>query len=104
MNPYTFTQYEHNEVISLLNEINSKLSHSKKLNEMVFDNADALKILKVSRRTLLEWRTKRLISFSQVGSKIYYTQQDFDEFIKRHYYPNNNLSPKRYIENPDEKK
>jgi len=51
----------------------------------IYDNADAMKILKVSRRTLQSWRTEGLISFSQIGSKLYYSQQDIKDFMNRNH-------------------
>jgi len=81
-----FTEKEYQALIERLDSLNEKLSANKQSPEdIIFDNADVLKILKVSRRTLQQWRTDGVISFSQVGSKLYYTQKDINEFIQRHY-------------------
>jgi hypothetical protein len=87
MQIFTFTEKEYQALIERLDALNLKISarHQPKPEEIIFDNADALKILKVSRRTLQSWRTEGLISFSQVGSKLYYTQKDISDFIQRHY-------------------
>lgn len=74
------------QVRELLSQLTEKLSEKfQSPEDIIFDNADVLKILKVSRRTLQQWRTDGVISFSQVGSKLYYTQKDINEFIQRHY-------------------
>jgi hypothetical protein len=82
-----FTETEYKALIERLDSINEKLSakHQPKPEEVIFDNADALKLLKVSRRTLQSWRSEGLISYSQVGSKLFYTQKDISDFISRHY-------------------
>ena len=80
-----FTEKEYQALIERLDMLNEKVSGSKlKPEETIYDNADTLRLLKVSRRTLQSWRTEGLISFSQVGSKLYYTQKDISEFIERH--------------------
>lgn len=80
------TEKDYKALIERLDSLNEKLSANKQSPEdIIFDNADVLKILKVSRRTLQQWRTDGVISFSQVGSKLYYTQKDINEFIQRHY-------------------
>ncbi|MFC5271383.1 helix-turn-helix domain-containing protein [Adhaeribacter terreus] len=48
------------------------------------DNQHLMKQLKVSKRTLQNWRDQGLISFSQIGSKIYYNQKDIDTFLEKH--------------------
>ena len=50
-----------------------------------YTNDEILELLKVSRRTLSNWRDKGLIGFSQVGSKIYYNQADVEGFMNQHY-------------------
>ena len=84
---FQFTEKEYNTLVERLDSLNEKVSsgYKQKPEEIIFDNADVLKILKVSRRTLQQWRTDGVIGFSQVGSKLYYTQKDISEFIQRHY-------------------
>lgn len=43
------------------------------------------KILGVSRKTYQEWRNKKLLSFVQVGSKIWIKRSDLEKFMKDHY-------------------
>ena len=58
---------------------------SEKKREKIYDNADVLKLLHVSRRTLATWRDKGVISFSQYAGKIYYAQDDLDAFLKNYH-------------------
>lgn len=38
----------------------------------------------ISPRTLQTWRDKKLIKFTQVGLKIWYSQADLDEFFDKY--------------------
>ena len=53
--------------------------------ERWYTNDDLIELLKVSRRTLSTWRDQGLIGFSQIGSKIYYSQSDVEKFMNNHY-------------------
>jgi len=43
-----------------------------------------IRYFKVSERTLANWRLMGLISYSKIGSKIYYTKEDRDKFLENH--------------------
>lgn len=45
------------------------------------------KLLKVSKRTLQNYRDEGKLGFSQIGSKIYYRSSDIDAFLEEHYNP-----------------
>ena len=57
---------------------------SDKNRDGIYDNADMMQLLKVSRRTLSTWRETGVITFSQIGSKIYYSQDDIFRFLEKH--------------------
>jgi hypothetical protein len=48
------------------------------------DNETFVDLMCISKRTAQSWRDKGLITFSQIGSKIYYTQEDINNFFKEH--------------------
>lgn len=52
--------------------------------EAIIDNETLLKLMKVSRRTLQSWRDQGIISFSQIGSKIYYQMSDVQKLLEAH--------------------
>lgn len=52
----------------------------------LFDNKEAAALLKVSPRTLQNWRDEGLIGFTQVRDKIYYRQTDIDHLLLTHYH------------------
>ncbi len=73
--------------------LNAATASEKKRNT-VYDNADLMALLHVSRRTLATWRDQGVISFSQFASKIYYSQQDVDIFLEKHH-----VKPTKYRRN-----
>ena len=78
---------EISEIQKTQQEIKEMLERQKDLenHEKWYTNDDLIDLLKVSRRTLSTWRDQGLIGFSQIGSKIYYSQSDIEEFMKTHY-------------------
>lgn len=63
--------------------------YSEANNNEFFTPEETAKILKVSIKTLSNWREKELISFFQVGSNVRFTKEQIEEFIK-----NNSLKAK----------
>jgi len=57
----------------------------KKLKETWFDVEETMKMLNISRRTLQNYRDQGVLSFSQIGSKIYFRAADLDDHLDRHY-------------------
>lgn len=73
-------------LISKIDEINQKLnSKSAPKQEVFLDNEELIAMLKISRRTAQTWRDEGKISFSQVGSKIYYKLSDVEKTMQEHY-------------------
>jgi len=65
----------------------AKLKIGKKIDpeDIFFDNQEFLQLMNISKRTAQEWRNKKVIPFSQVGNKIYYTLSDIQKLLKEHY-------------------
>lgn len=78
------TQENFDQLISKLDIIIEHLKKENKYQDMVLDNADFLRYMKISRRTACSWRAEGLINFSQMGSKIYYKLSDVEEFLDRY--------------------
>ena len=73
-------------LISKINEIHEKLNAKTAAKQEVFlDNEELIAMLKISRRTAQTWRDEGKISFSQVGSKIYYKLSDVEKTMQDHY-------------------
>ncbi|GAB3984199.1 hypothetical protein GCM10028806_58790 [Spirosoma terrae] len=50
--------------------------------QIIYDNDDLSLKMKVSSRTLQNWRDRGLIEFSQIGHKIYYTDKAVGKFLE----------------------
>jgi MerR family transcriptional regulator, repressor of the yfmOP operon len=42
-------------------------------------------LLRISKRTLSNYRTNGVLPFSQIGRKIYYKASDIDDYLENHY-------------------
>lgn len=80
------TTEQYQELMKQFSELSKQINGRLQDPKTVFlDNADVLKLLKVSRRTLQTWRTEGLISFSQIQNKLYYSLHDINELMQKHY-------------------
>ena len=74
------------ELVKKMDEIQTKLTaKEKEPKEIWLDNQEFIQLLKISKRTAQHYRDTGMISFSQVGSKIYYRMNDVEELLKKHY-------------------
>ena len=74
------------ELVNKLEAINNRLTaKEKEPKEKWLDNQELMQLLKISKRTAQHYRDSGLISFSQVGNKIYYKLSDVEELLKSHY-------------------
>ena len=78
---------EFSQIIENQERIKKQIEQNSKTekHEKWYTNDELMQFLKVSRRTLANWRNQGLIGFSQIGSKIYYSQSDLEEFMHNHY-------------------
>ena len=74
--------------------INKITALEKKIDRLLRGNAqqekwltidETCQILKISRRTLQNYRDKNLLPFSQVGNKIYFKASDVYGFLEQNY-------------------
>ena len=76
------------EIKSRLEVIDSKLESiqtEKPQSKEWVTNPEAAEILNVTLRTLQNYRDNGILSFSQIGSKIYYKSSDLEKHLERHY-------------------
>jgi len=87
MEVVTFQSEIYQELLTKLDSINLRLSaKEKEPNEKWLDNQELMQYLKISKRTAQYYRDKGLISFSQVGNKIYYKLSDVEELLATNYF------------------
>ena len=55
--------------------------------ERYLTDREVSEILKVSRRTLQEYRNEGILPYISLGGKILYRESDLEELLDRHYHP-----------------
>lgn len=86
MEVVTMQSEAYQEILNKLDEINTRLTaKEKEPKEKWLDNQELLLLLKISKRTAQHYRDSGLISFSQVGNKIYYRLSDVEILLAKHY-------------------
>ena len=86
MEVVTFQSEVYKDIATKIEAINQRLAErEKKPSETWLDNQEFMQLLKISKRTAQHYRDSGLISFSQVGNKIYYKLSDVEELLKNHY-------------------
>lgn len=85
MNAIILTQDQFENLLKRLDEIQSALPGKSNSQEDTFlDNQEFLQLMNISKRTAQTWRDEGIISFSQVGSKIYYRMKDVQQLLDKH--------------------
>lgn len=68
-----------------LDQILALVRNAKNENEeAIYNTSELAKKLQVSTKTIQTWRDLKLIEFSRVNNKIYYTQKSLAEFLQKH--------------------
>jgi hypothetical protein len=86
MEAIILTKDQYSELLAKLENINVQLNNKADAKKETFlDNQEFLQLMKISKRTAQTWRDEGKISFSQVGSKIYYKLSDVEKLLLEHY-------------------
>lgn len=75
-------------IMEKMDRIDKKLDSNLKqptLKDAWFDNQEACFILKVSKRTLQNYRKAGILPFSQIDGKIYYKATDIQKHLEKNY-------------------
>lgn len=74
------------QIVEKIEAINERLtSKEKQPKEIWYNNEELKELLKVSKRTLQNYRDNGTISFSQLGNKIFYKAADVEALLAKHY-------------------
>jgi hypothetical protein len=77
---------QYKELVNRLDTLNKKLEEKQKSpNDTFLDNQEFLQLMNISKRTCQSWRDEGKISFSQIGSKIYYRMSDVQNLLDKNY-------------------
>ena len=77
---------QYKELVNRLDVLNKKLEEKQKSPDDTFlDNQEFLQLMNISKRTAQTWRDEGIVSFSQIGSKIYYRMSDVQKLLDKNY-------------------
>ena len=86
MEAVILTKEQYNNLVSRLDKLNDTLSSNQKPSHETFlDNQEFIQLMNISKRTSQTWRNEGKISFSQIGSKIYYKMKDVEVLLDKNY-------------------
>ena len=83
----TFESTAFKNIIEKIDAINLHLSQQdKKPKDSFIDNEEFVEVMKISKRTAQSWRDEGIISFSQIGGKIYYRMSDIEILLSKYSF------------------
>ena len=86
MEAIVLSKNEFELLVEKLKKLTDVLSEKQKDPEDQFvDNQEFMLLMNVSKRTAQNWRDEGVISFSQIGSKIYYRMSDVKKLLDTNY-------------------
>jgi 3-methyladenine DNA glycosylase Tag len=86
MEAVILTSEQYKELVVRLDKLNSTLeSNQKPPQETFLDNQEFIQLMNISKRTAQSWRDEGKVSFSQIGSKIYYRMSDVQKLLDKNY-------------------
>ncbi|AUC84784.1 DNA-binding protein [Polaribacter sp. ALD11] len=86
MEAVILTSEQYNNLVNRLDNLNGKLEENSKKPQNVFlDNQEFIQLMHISKRTAQTWRDEGKVSFSQIGSKIYYKMKDVEVLLDKNY-------------------
>ncbi|GAB7258289.1 helix-turn-helix domain-containing protein [uncultured Polaribacter sp.] len=86
MSAVILTAEQYQDLVNRLEQVNKKLEEqSKPSHETFLDNQEFIQLMHISKRTAQTWRDEGRISFSQIGSKIYYKMKDVEVLLDKNY-------------------
>ena len=86
MNAIILSEQQYTDLVNRLETLNKKLEEKQKKPEATFlDNQEFIQLMHISKRTAQTWRDSEVISYSQIGSKIYYRMSDVQKLLDKNY-------------------
>ena len=77
---------QHEELIKKLEGLINRLNQNEnKTNSFFLDNSQFIKLMGISQKTAQTWRDTGVVSFSQIGNKIYYRISDIQQLLNDNY-------------------
>ena len=72
-------------IVDTIDSVHKRLDAKEKTpKEIWLDNVEFMQMLKISKRTAQSYRDQGIISFSQIGAKIYYKLSDVEALLNKY--------------------
>ncbi len=92
MEAVILTKERYNELVSRLDQLEISLESNQKPSQETFlDNQEFIQLMDISKQTAQTWRDEGKVSFSQIGSKIYFKMKDVEVLSDKNYNKTNNV-------------
>ena len=85
MEAIILSKAQYNDLVAKLDALTRQLSEKQRNKNVFLDNSSFIQLMNISKRTAQTWRDDGIISYSQVGSKIYYLFSDVEKLLEKHY-------------------
>lgn len=84
MQVFQLSENEYKSILTEISDLKTMIQSSPWNRQPIIDNFEFMSLMKISKRTAQDWRDKGMITFSQVGNKIYYRMEDIEQMVKNH--------------------
>ena len=86
MEAIILSSQQYTDLVNRLETLNRKIEEKQKSPKATFlDNQEFIQLMNISKRTAQTWRDEGKVSFSQIGSKIYYRMSDVQKLLDKNY-------------------
>ena len=83
-----FSDDAYSEIMKRLTAIENVLKLKQHFEgDVFFDNQEFIQLMNISKKTAAIWRLKNVITYSMIGSKIYYRLSDIQALLNKHRIP-----------------
>jgi len=73
-----------NRLISINNKIDSLSNEDLNENDKLLDSHDVMKMLKISPRTLLRYRTEKILPYMMKRGTVFFLESEVQKFLKEY--------------------
>ena len=84
MQVFQLSTEEYNNILTEISDLKSLIVTGPWNRQQIIDNAEFVLLMKISKRTAQHWRDTGMITFSQIGNRIYYRMEDIEQMVIKH--------------------
>lgn len=81
MQVFQLSEEEYKNILTEISELKTLIQSSPWNRQPIIDNEEFMNLMKISKRTAQFWRDNGMVTFSQIGHKIYYRMEDMEQMV-----------------------